>query len=47
VREFQRLWSLKRYQGDPFRQFQRLDPSWTRERWDAALAELRRFEFRC
>jgi hypothetical protein len=45
VREFQRLWSLKSYQGDPFRQFQRLDPSWTRERWDAALAELRRFEF--
>jgi hypothetical protein len=28
------------YRGDPFPQVRRHDPSWTRERWDAALAEL-------
>jgi hypothetical protein len=30
----------KGYRGDPFPQVRRLDPSWTRARWDAALAEL-------
>jgi hypothetical protein len=28
------------YRGDAFPQVRRQDPSWTRERWDAALAEL-------
>jgi hypothetical protein len=28
------------YRGDPFPQVRRHDPSWTRERWDLALAEL-------
>ncbi len=28
------------YRGDPFPQVRRQDPSWTRGRWDAALAEL-------
>jgi hypothetical protein len=28
------------YRGDPFPQVRRHDPSWTRERWDTALAEL-------
>jgi hypothetical protein len=28
------------YRGDPFPQVRRLDPSWTRERWDRALSEL-------
>jgi hypothetical protein len=28
------------YRGDPFPQVRRHDPSWTRERWDMALAEL-------
>jgi hypothetical protein len=28
------------YRGDPFPQVRRHDPSWTRKRWDAALAEL-------
>jgi hypothetical protein len=28
------------YRGDPFPQVRRYDPSWTRERWDRALAEL-------
>jgi len=28
------------YRGNPFPQVMRHDPSWTRERWDAALAEL-------
>jgi hypothetical protein len=32
--------AAKGYRGDPFPQVRRLDPSWTRERWDAALAEL-------
>ena len=27
---------------DPFPAFRRLNPGWTRERWDAALAELER-----
>ena len=30
------------YRGDPFPQVRRQDPSWTRERWDVALAELDR-----
>ncbi len=41
VREFQRAFAAKRYPGDPFPQVRRYDPSWTRERWDAALAELK------
>ena len=28
------------YRGDPYPQVRRHDPSWTRERWDAALGEL-------
>jgi len=38
--EFRRAFAAARYQGDPFPQVRRHDPSWTRERWDAALAEL-------
>jgi hypothetical protein len=30
----------KGFRGDPFPQVRRLDASWTRERWDLALAEL-------
>ena len=40
VREYQRAFAVARYPGDPFPQVRRLDPSWTRERWDAASAEL-------
>jgi hypothetical protein len=40
VREFRRAFTAARYPGDPFPQVRRHDPSWTRERWDAALAEL-------
>lgn len=40
VREFRRVFAAARYQGEPFPQVRRHDPSWTRERWDAALAEL-------
>lgn len=29
-----------RYRGDPFPQVRRHDPSWTRNRWEAALSEL-------
>jgi hypothetical protein len=32
--------AAKGYRGDPFPQVRRHDPSWTRERWDLALAEL-------
>ena len=32
--------SVAGYRGDPFPQVRRHDPSWTRERWDAALLEL-------
>jgi hypothetical protein len=32
--------AAKGYRGDPFPQVRRYDPSWTRERWDAALLEL-------
>jgi hypothetical protein len=38
--EFRRAFAAARYSGDPFPQVRRHDPSWTRERWDAALAEL-------
>jgi hypothetical protein len=40
VREYRRAFAAARYPGDPFPQVRRHDPSWTRERWDAALAEL-------
>jgi hypothetical protein len=40
VREFRRAFAAAGYRGDPFPQVRRHDPSWTRERWDAALAEL-------
>jgi hypothetical protein len=40
VGEFRRAFAAARYPGDPFPQVRRHDPSWTRERWDAALAEL-------
>ena len=33
-------WAAKGYRGDPFPQVRRHDPSWSRKRWDAALAEL-------
>jgi hypothetical protein len=41
VREYRRAFAAARYPGDPFPQVRRHDPSWTRERWDAALAELK------
>jgi hypothetical protein len=40
LREFQRAFAAAGYRIDPFPQVRRHDPSWTRERWDAALAEL-------
>jgi len=40
VREYRRALASAKYQGDPFPQVRRHDPSWTRERWDAALLEL-------
>jgi hypothetical protein len=40
VREYRRAFAAARYPGDPFPQIRRHDPSWTRERWDAALREL-------
>jgi hypothetical protein len=40
VREFRRALAAAGYRGDPFPQVRRHDPSWTRERWDLALAEL-------
>jgi hypothetical protein len=40
VREYRRAFTAAKYPGDPFPQVRRHDPSWTRERWDAALAEL-------
>jgi hypothetical protein len=38
--EFRRAIASAGYRGDPFPQVRRHDPSWTRERWDAALVEL-------
>jgi hypothetical protein len=40
VVEFRCAFAAARYPGDPFPQVRRQDPSWTRERWDLALAEL-------
>jgi hypothetical protein len=40
VREIRRAMERAGYSGDPFPQVRRADPSWTRDRWDAALAEL-------
>jgi hypothetical protein len=40
VGEFRRAIAAAGYRGDPFPQVRRHDPSWTRERWDLALAEL-------
>jgi hypothetical protein len=45
VREYHRAFAAARYPGDPFPQVRRHDPSWTRERWDAALAELGQSSF--
>jgi hypothetical protein len=42
VREIRRALAAKGFQGDPFPQVRRHDGSWSRERWDAALAELRK-----
>jgi hypothetical protein len=39
AREYRRSLESAGYRGDPFPQVRRHDPSWTRERWDAALAE--------
>jgi len=40
VCEYRRALASAGYRGDPFPQVRRHDPSWTRERWDAALLEL-------
>jgi hypothetical protein len=40
VGEFRRVFAVAGYRLDPFPQVRRHDSSWTRERWDAALAEL-------
>jgi hypothetical protein len=40
VREIRRAYAAKGFRGDPFPQVRRHDASWTRERWDAAMAEL-------
>ena len=40
VFEFRRAFAAAGYPGDPYPQVRRHDPSWTRERWDLALAEL-------
>jgi hypothetical protein len=40
VGEFRRAIAAAEYRGDPFPPVCRHDPSWTRERWDAALVEL-------
>jgi hypothetical protein len=39
VREVSRSLAAAGYRGDPFPQMRRLDPSWTRARWDAAFEE--------
>jgi hypothetical protein len=40
VREVRRSFAAAGYRGDPYPHVRRHDPSWTRERWDAALGEL-------
>ena len=40
AREIRRSLAASGYRGDPFPPLRRHDPTWTRERWDAALCEL-------
>jgi hypothetical protein len=40
VREVKRALEAAGYRGDPFPQIRRLDSTWTRARWDAAMAEV-------
>jgi hypothetical protein len=40
AREISRSLAAAGYRGDPFPQMRRLDPSWTRARWDAAMGQI-------
>jgi hypothetical protein len=46
VREALRLCQTARWQDDPFLAVHAADPTWTRDRWDAASAELEQWQLR-